>query len=114
MIRYAKDVKLREVTGFMPEPANMVAMDYLTELPPHMRLFSKMTITPGPLSKMHPHPGQTEINFIVKGKALFIDNGKEYILEPGDVHINYDGEEHAVAAYGEEPVEMICCFVYTD
>lgn len=103
MIRYLKDIEPREIKGIMKAPGAMVAKDYLTTLPENMRLFSKMTILPGEMGVLHTHPGETEIIFVISGKIIMTDNGEDHVLEPGDAHINFEGEEHAIAAIGDGP-----------
>lgn len=114
MIRYLKDVDVREIKGIVKEPGAMVARDYLTKLPENFRLFSKMTIKPGELGELHTHPDQTEIVFVISGRIVMTDNGENHEMGPGDCQINFAGEAHAIGALGDEPAEVICCFVYTN
>ena len=55
------------------------------KLPPHMRLMCEVIIGPGEECKSHIHQGDTEIYYILSGRAEYEGAEGESILEPGDV-----------------------------
>ena len=77
------------------------------------RLFAKMVIEPGNSVGVHKHEDDMEAYYILKGKALVVDNGVEAILEAGDCHICPDGQTHSVKNVGEDTLEFIAIILYT-
>lgn len=76
------------------------------------RLYGKSIIRPGNSIGYHTHQGDQEAYFILKGKALYKENGKDTVLEPGDLAICRDGESHSIEASGEEDLEYIMLILY--
>lgn len=76
------------------------------------RLFGKTIIKPGNSIGYHAHKGEQEAYYILKGEALYNDNGKEIMLKPGDLTICRDGEYHSIEAVGEEDLEFIMLILY--
>lgn len=76
------------------------------------RLYGKSIIKPGHSIGYHTHEGDQEAYFILKGKALYTYNGKETILEPGDLSICRDGDSHSIESIGEEDLEYIMLILY--
>jgi mannose-6-phosphate isomerase-like protein (cupin superfamily) len=56
---------------------------------------------------LHPHNADEEIYYILKGNALFHDDGIDKELKPGDVTITGGGATHSIEAVGSEPLELI-------
>ncbi|WP_353097364.1 cupin domain-containing protein [Tissierella praeacuta] len=76
------------------------------------RLYGKSIIKPGNSIGYHVHKGDQEAYFILRGKALYNDNGIGTILEPGDLAICRDGESHSIQATGEEDLEYVMLILY--
>lgn len=76
------------------------------------RLYGKTIIKPGNSIGYHTHAGDQEAYYILKGKALYNDNGVETILEPGDLGICRDGESHSIEATGDEDLEYVMLILY--
>jgi mannose-6-phosphate isomerase-like protein (cupin superfamily) len=53
----------------------------------HGRLFNHSVINPGCSIGYHVHNNETEFYYILKGEAVFNDDGKEVILHAGDIGI---------------------------
>lgn len=77
----------------------------------HGRLFSHMVVDPGCSIGYHPHNQETEFYYILKGEAVFDDNGKEVLVHPGDICATGFGQGHALENRGSEPVELIALIV---
>ncbi len=66
----------------------------------------------GSYAEYHQHVGDSELYYILSGKAEFTENDKsKHILEPGDVTITYDGEWHAIAQHGDEPLKFLAIII---
>ena len=92
-----------ELTGFAT-PA---------ELNDKGRLFANVTLKPGCSIGYHVHESDSELFYLMKGEALYNDNGVEYTVHAGDVMICPAGTGHAVANNGQETVEICAVIVYT-
>ena len=77
----------------------------------HGRLFAHVTIEPGHSIGDHPHVNDTEFYYIIRGEAVFNDNGTEVILHPGDIGATGFGQGHGLENRGTEPVEMIALII---
>lgn len=76
------------------------------------RLYGKSIIKPGHSIGWHTHEGDQEGYYILKGKALYNDNGEETVLNPGDLAICRDGESHSIEADEGEDLEYIMLILY--
>lgn len=75
------------------------------------RLFNHVTLDPGCSIGYHVHQHETEIYYVLKGEAVFNDNGTEVVFHAGDVGITGHGEGHAMENRSDEPMEMIALVV---
>ena len=76
------------------------------------RLYAHVTLKPGCSIGYHVHEGEMESYFILKGKALYNDNGAEIEICAGDSTLTTDGFGHAIANIGEEDMEMIALIIF--
>lgn len=73
----------------------------------HGRLFAKHTIEPGNSIGFHKHEGEQEAYYILKGQALYSDNGNEMTIKEGDFTLCKSGEGHSIKNIGSEDLEFI-------
>ncbi len=59
----------------------------------------------------HQHNGDMELYTIVKGTALFNDNGTEAILYPGDTTLTKDGEFHSIKPYECDELSFLAAVI---
>ena len=76
------------------------------------RLFANITLKPGCSIGYHVHEADSELFYVMKGEALYNDNGTEYTVSAGDVMLCPAGTGHAVANNGTENVELCAVIVY--
>ena len=76
------------------------------------RLFANITLKPGCSIGYHVHEKDSELFYLIKGTALYNDNGTECTLSAGDVMICPAGTGHSIANIGEEDVEVCAVIVY--
>ncbi|MCI2055991.1 MAG: cupin domain-containing protein [Oscillibacter sp.] len=77
----------------------------------HARLFSQITVNPGCSIGYHAHKDETEFYYILKGEAVFNDNGTEVTVHAGDVTATGYGESHSLENRTDEPVELVALIV---
>ena len=77
----------------------------------HGRLFNQVTIQPGCSLGWHTHEGESETYFLLQGKGLYSDNGKEVELEAGDCAYCPSGEGHSIENIGSEPLVFMALIV---
>ena len=114
MIRKAEECKV-EYREKMREGNGTVQITNFcdaAELNDKGRLFGKITLNPGCSIGYHVHENDTELFYLMKGEALYNDNGTECILHAGDVMVCPAGTGHAVANNGQEDVELCAVIVY--
>jgi mannose-6-phosphate isomerase-like protein (cupin superfamily) len=76
------------------------------------RLFSNIHLDPGASIGYHVHEGESELFYVVRGEAVYNDNGTEYPISASDTAIVTPGNGHCVANRGTEPVDLIALIVY--
>lgn len=76
------------------------------------RLFASFSIEPGGSVGFHTHDGESEIFYIVSGKARYKDDISEYVIEPGDVTITSSGEGHSIENIGDCPLHYIGVVIF--
>ena len=76
------------------------------------RLFAYITLKPGCSIGYHVHENDSELFYLMKGEALYNDNGVECTLSAGDVMICPVGTGHSIANNGKEDVEICAVIVY--
>lgn len=115
MIRKASDcsVKINEhmkggggsvkLTSFISGPA---------ELQDKGRLFSMITLEPGCGIGYHVHENESELFYIVRGSAVYSDNGTESVVNVGDVMICEPGTGHSIRCNGDETCDLVAVIVY--
>ena len=81
------------------------------ELYGHARLFAQVTVHPGCSIGYHGHEHETEFYYILKGEAVFSDNGEETILHPGDISATGFGQGHGLENRTDSDVELIALII---
>jgi len=76
------------------------------------RLFANITLKAGCGIGYHVHENESELFYVMKGEALYNDNGTQYPVSAGAVMICPAGSGHAVANNGTEVVELCAVILY--
>ncbi len=66
------------------------------ELDNKCAMFAEVTIPPHASIGIHEHHGNTETYYILRGTALYNDNGAEKTISAGEVTFCPDGEKHGI------------------
>ena len=114
MIRNNEDFRVEVIEGLKGGKGHVTVVNFFEQedFLDKGRLYGKSIIEPGNSIGYHTHQGDQEAYFIVKGKALYNDNGKEMVLEPGDLAICKDGDSHSIEAFGDENLEYIMLILF--
>ena len=114
MIRKAEECKVEYREKMREGNGTVQITNFATaeELNDKGRLFGKITLNPGCSIGYHVHETDSELFYLMKGQALYNDNGTECILNAGDVMICPAGTGHAIANNGQEDVELCAVIVY--
>ena len=91
--------------------AKMKVLATPEELYMHGRLFNHITLDPGCSVGYHTHQNETEWYYMLKGEAVFNDDGKEVLLHAGDIGATGYGQGHSIENRSDEPVEFIALIV---
>ncbi len=76
------------------------------------RVFAHTTVAPHSGIGFHMHEGDTEIYYVLSGKAEYNDNGTIVPIEPGDVTFTPSGTGHGINNPNDEPLEIIALIIY--
>ena len=77
------------------------------------RLFAQTIIPPGSSVGVHKHEGDSEVYYILEGKALVNDNGTEVEVGPGDINFCADGDSHGIENIGTADLKYIAIILFT-
>ncbi len=91
------------------EVTNFVTVE---ELNNKGRLFGKIVLKSGCGIGYHVHETDSELFYIIKGTAIYDDNGTKTTLHAGDVTLTPAGTGHSIKNEGDEDVELIALIVY--
>ena len=78
------------------------------------RLFAQTIVPPGSSVGLHKHEGDSEVYYILEGKALVNDNGVEVELGAGDINFCADGSSHAIENIGTTDLRYIAIILFTE
>ena len=113
MIRKANEcpVEHREQMRGGPGTVHITNFVNKEELYNKGRLFGKITLEPGCGIGFHIHENEEEIFNIIKGTAVYNDNGTEVTVTAGDVTICGAGTGHGITNKSDETVELTALIV---
>lgn len=78
------------------------------ELKGKARLCALIRLEPGCSIGPHEHNDEEEIFYFIKGTGLAIEDGKEYIVEPGSALLTGNGRSHSIENTSTtEPLEFM-------
>lgn len=114
MIRRSNEYRVERIEGLKGGKGHVTFIHFfeMEDFLGKGRLFGKTIIEVGNSIGYHVHEGDQEAYFILKGKALYSDNGEETVLKPGDLSVCRPGESHSIEAIGDEDLEYIMMILY--
>lgn len=66
------------------------------------RMYAKVTLEAGCSLGYHEHHGESETYYILSGRGIYNDNGREYEVKEGDCTFTGDGCGHGLVNDGKE------------
>ena len=78
---------------------------------PKLRTFALAELKPGEEVEFHIHEGECEYYYIISGKGIYNDNGKEVEIIPGAVTFTPSGEGHGIKNTGDEMLKFIALII---
>ena len=115
MIRRQKDQKSETKENMRGGDGSITLIELLTpdEMYGKGRLFSKVIIKPGCSAGFHPHEGEMEAYYIIKGVGEYDDNGEKVTVYAGDLTYTPDGEGHGIRNIDKnEDLEILALILY--
>lgn len=77
------------------------------------RVFAHTTVAPHSGIGYHIHSCDTEIYYVLSGKAKYNDNGTMTTIEAGDVTFTPSGTGHGIENDSDEPLDIIALIIYS-
>ena len=71
------------------------------------KVMAKITLNPGCSIGYHQHSGEEEVYYILSGKFVVNDNGKESEVLAGDYVLTTNEGSHSVENRSDEPAELL-------
>lgn len=109
MIKRAGELRTDVVTNLMKGDGdiNRVHLFEAEDFCGKGRLYARHIIAPGNSIGFHQHEGEQEAYYILKGEALYSDNGNEIVIKDGDFTLCRSGEGHSIKNIGDSDLEFI-------
>ncbi len=76
------------------------------------RMYAKVIIPSGHSLGNHEHLKEREIYYILKGKAMVMDDDQPKTMAAGDVMITGDGHCHSIENVGEDDLELMALILF--
>ena len=116
MIKKSEDFKTEIRENMRGGEGSVVVSNFVTaeELNNKGRLFGKIILKPGCGIGYHVHETDSELFYIIKGTAVYDDNGEKCTVSAGQVTLTPAGSGHSIKNEGTEDVELIALIVYAD
>ena len=114
MIKRANEIETVTKSAMLNGPGE-VTFHHLAnkeELLDHARLFSILHLEKGCGIGYHVHENESELFYIVKGSAVYNDNGTESVVNVGDVMVCPPATGHCIRCNGDETCELVAVIVY--
>lgn len=114
MIKKFKDFNTEVRENMRGGDGTVVISNFVTadELYNKGRLFGKIVLKPGCGIGYHVHETDSELFYIIKGTAVYDDNGEKTTVYAGDVTVTPKGAGHSIKNESDEDVELIALIVY--
>lgn len=77
------------------------------------RLFGKLVLPAGASIGMHRHTGEFEVYYVISGTGVVNDGRMDYRINPGDMYLCEDGNEHLLDNDGSEDLVIIALIMDT-
>ncbi len=77
------------------------------ELGGKARMFAKLRMQKDCSIGLHAHDEEEEVYYILSGKGVVTDDGKEYVVAPGDAVLTGGGSSHSIRNNEDEPLEFV-------
>ena len=102
----------KEVRVKMRGGEGQAIVTHLAEGIPNMRLFGLIQLDKDCSIGEHEHHNESEVYYIIQGKALVTDCEKSYYVEAGDCAITLDNEYHSIVNPYDEPLILLAAVVH--
>lgn len=114
MVKKFKDFNTELRENMRGGDGTVVVSNFVTsdELNNKGRLFGKIVLKPGCGIGFHVHETDSELFYIIKGTAVYDDNGTTTNVYSGDVTVTPAGTGHSIKNESDEDVELIALIVY--
>lgn len=75
------------------------------------KTFTKITLEPGNSCGEHVHDTDGEIYFMLEGELVFIEDGVEYVVHPGECEYCADGHSHGAINRSDKPGSYLAIMI---
>ncbi len=113
MIRKSENTKIEMRENMRGGDGTVIINSFVSaeELNGNGRLFGKITLKSGCGIGFHMHENESELFYILKGTAMYDDNGTVVKVSAGDVTITPPGTGHSIKNESGEDVELIALII---
>ena len=73
----------------------------------HLKMVARVELDPGAAVGEHTHDGDEEVYHIISGRGIFIEDGVQVKIGPGDTAVTLDGHSHSIVNTGDEPLVFL-------
>ena len=81
------------------------------DINPKIRMYALAELKPGEEVEFHTHTDECELYYILSGKGVYDDNGKEYEVQAGTVTHTPSGSGHGIRNTGNEMLKFMALII---
>jgi len=81
------------------------------KLPANASMFSIATLQAESSIGVHTHLNESEVYYILSGKGVIEDNGRNIPVKAGDSHLCCKGSEHGIVNDNDEPLVFLVVII---
>jgi mannose-6-phosphate isomerase-like protein (cupin superfamily) len=109
MVKRSTDME-REIRERMRDGDGEVEIQHLfkgDEITGKARLLAKVQLKKNCSIGLHRHDEEEEVYYILSGRGVVTDDGKEYQVGPGDAVLTGGGGSHSIRNNEDEPLDFV-------
>ena len=75
------------------------------------KMVAELNLEPGQCTGLHAHTDDVELFYILEGEAVFIEDGEEDVLHPGDCTATSRGSKHQIINRSDKLAKVLAMVI---
>ena len=75
------------------------------------KMVAELNLAPGQCTGFHAHTDDLELFYMLEGELVYVEDGEEVVLKPGDCTSTCCGAKHQIINRSEEPARVLAIVI---